>query len=225
MARRISLTPADRLILNSYHSILDGLAEYLGNGFEFVLHSLEDLDHSAVKVVNGHYSGRSVGAPVTDLALKLLDEINKDKGSSRNKIYHNRSAKGSPIRAATLPIYGNNKQIIGLICINFYMDLPLIALLDNWMKKDNESNGISESLAGSSDDLISDSLAEARSLVFSSEGISQQNKNKAAIELLYQKGIFEFKNAVPKVAEMLSISPNTVYLHLRKLKLQGNAEL
>lgn len=219
MTKSILLTQADRLTLNSYHSILDGLAEYLGNGFEFVLHSLEDLDHSAVKIVNGHYSGRTVGAPITDLALKLLDEINSENGGNQNKIYHNRSIKGSPIRAATLPIYGNNKRVIGLICINFYMDIPLISLLENWMRKDNENNGISESLVDSSEDLISDSLAEAKSLVFSSGGITQQNKNKAVIELLYQKGIFKFKNSVPRVAEMLSISQNTVYLHLRKLKI------
>lgn len=224
MTRRISLTPTDRLILKSYHSVLDGLASYLGNGFEFVLHSLEDLDHSAVKVINGHYSGRTVGAPITDLALKLIDEINNDKGSNRNKVYHNQSAKGSPIRAATLPVYGENTRLIGLICINFYMDLPLYALMDNWVKKDSDTNGVNESLAGSSDDLISESLSEARSVIFSSGGIPQQNRNKAMIELLYQKGIFKFKNSVPRVAEMMGISQNTVYLHLRRLKHPKSAQ-
>ena len=42
---------------------MDGLALYLGEGYEFVLHSLEDLSHSVVKIINGHYSNRKPGAP------------------------------------------------------------------------------------------------------------------------------------------------------------------
>ena len=43
---------------------MDGLALYLGEGYEFVLHSLEDLSHSVVKIINGHYSNRKPGAPI-----------------------------------------------------------------------------------------------------------------------------------------------------------------
>ena len=49
---------------------MDGLALYLGEGYEFVLHSLEDLSHSVVKIINGHYSNRKPGAPITDFLLK-----------------------------------------------------------------------------------------------------------------------------------------------------------
>ena len=39
----VQFTPEDRLILDSYCQMLDGLAQYLGTGYELVLHSLEDL--------------------------------------------------------------------------------------------------------------------------------------------------------------------------------------
>ena len=59
----VQFTPEDRLILDSYCQMLDGLAQYLGTGYELVLHSLEDLEHSAIRVMNSH-TGRSEGAPI-----------------------------------------------------------------------------------------------------------------------------------------------------------------
>lgn len=53
----IELTATDRQILNSYALMLDGLGAYLGEGYELVLHSLESLDHSVIKIINGHYTG------------------------------------------------------------------------------------------------------------------------------------------------------------------------
>ena len=45
MAAYLILTKADRLILDSYKTVLDGFSEYFGEGYELVLHSLEDLEH------------------------------------------------------------------------------------------------------------------------------------------------------------------------------------
>lgn len=39
----IVLTPAERLILNSYRDLVCGLEDYLGIGYEIVLHSLESM--------------------------------------------------------------------------------------------------------------------------------------------------------------------------------------
>lgn len=70
--RNVMFTETDFRILDSYKSVLDGLAAYLGDGYEIVLHSLHDLDHSVIKIINGHYTGRREGFPITDLALSML---------------------------------------------------------------------------------------------------------------------------------------------------------
>lgn len=44
----IVLTPAERLILNSYRDLVCGLEDYLGIGYEIVLHSLESMEHSVL---------------------------------------------------------------------------------------------------------------------------------------------------------------------------------
>ncbi len=221
MTKPITLTPGERSTLNSYFSVLEGLADYLGNGFEFVLHSLESLDHSVVKIINGHHSNRAVGAPITDLALRLLEDIKSENGGNRNRIYSNRSKKGSPIRAATLPVLGERGRLIGLICINFYLDTPLNDLIGTFLAPVEENNGVNESLSGSAEDLIAHSIQEVRMSVFNNAGITHQHRNKAIVVHLFQKGIFRLKNAVPRVADMLGISQNTVYLHLREVKKQS----
>lgn len=57
----LKLTSLDKKILHSYCQTLDGLSNYLGNGYEIVLHSLEDYEHSAIKVINGYHTGRAEG--------------------------------------------------------------------------------------------------------------------------------------------------------------------
>ena len=102
----MQLCETDRAILQSYHSVVDGLAEFWGQGIEIVLYSLEDYDKAAVKVVNGHYTGRKEGAPLTDLALSMLRQIQHNGDNHKNLIYANKSKSGAPIRSATLPIVG-----------------------------------------------------------------------------------------------------------------------
>ena len=77
----VKLTETDREILKSYSTMLEGLSMYLGEGYELVLHSLEDYSSSAVKVIHGLHTGRTEGAPLTDLALDLLevDQYGLDK--------------------------------------------------------------------------------------------------------------------------------------------------
>ena len=78
--------------------------------------------------------------------------------------------------------------------------------------------GTTETFNDNVDDLISSSLNDAKVKVYANATISSANKNKEIIHLLYQKGIFNMKDAVIKVADNLGISKNTVYLHLRNME-------
>ena len=84
----LKLTSLDKKILHSYCQTLDGLSNYLGNGYEIVLHSLEDYEHSAIKVINGYHTGRTEGAPITDLALKMLEQIRRNEENDHGVIYY-----------------------------------------------------------------------------------------------------------------------------------------
>ncbi|MFZ6043592.1 PAS domain-containing protein, partial [Vibrio natriegens] len=56
----------DYTILRSYEAVVDGLAALIGPFCEIVLHSLADLNTSAIKIANGENTGRKVGSPITD---------------------------------------------------------------------------------------------------------------------------------------------------------------
>ena len=50
----------DKIILRSYEAVVDGIASLIGPFCEIVLHSLEDLNTSAIKIANGENTGRQV---------------------------------------------------------------------------------------------------------------------------------------------------------------------
>ena len=121
----LKLTSLDKKILHSYCQTLDGLSNYLGNGYEIVLHSLEDYEHSAIKVINGYHTGRTEGAPITDLALKMLEQIRRNEENDHGVIYFSTNVKGEPLKSTTIPVKGEKDRIIGLLCINFYMNTTM----------------------------------------------------------------------------------------------------
>ena len=217
----IKLTKTEQLILNSYKKMILSLGEYLGDGYEIILHSLENLQHSVIENVNGHYSGRKNGAPIPDLALSMLSQI-KEEPSQPAVCYMNHSKRGVPLRSCTIPITGEGERIIGLICINFYTDIPLSSLLAKFYPEMpdsfTESTSATENFADNTDELIENVLYKIQHQVLNDITISVQNKNKEIITQLYQRGIFNIKDAVLKVASLLEISKNTVYMHLRNLK-------
>lgn len=215
------LTAVDKAILESYETTVLNLGEYLGDGYEIILHSLENLHHSVIQNVNGHYSGRANGAPITDLALSMLSKIEQDQNHG-NICYLNRSKSGVPLRSSTIPIFGEHKRIIGLLCINFYTDIPFSSVLKKFSFDSSlmppVSPEIRENFAENTDELIETALVEIKSTVMNDLTISSQNKNKEIILELYHRGIFNIKDSVIKVASLLGISKNTVYMHIRNLK-------
>lgn len=212
----ITLTKTDRNILESYKTVVEGLADYLGSGFELVLHSLENLDKSVIKIINGQYTGRKEGAPITDLALSMLSKINEI--SSDYISYDTRNKKGEPLKSTTIVIKGEKSRIIGLLCINFYMNTPLNMILSNLVaSKSTAAMDTSENFADDVDGLIEQAVIIAKQEVELDQAITPSLKNKEIINKLCSQGIFKFKDSVIKIANLLGISKNTVYMHLRNI--------
>ena len=208
-----TLSETDRTILESYKTMLDGLSEYLGTGYELVLHSLENLEHSAIKVVNGFYSGRVEGAPITDLALEMLDSI-KQSNKPKAFCYFNKK-NGSMLKSATIPILGENKRIIGLLCVNFHTEISFSSFLASFFPAADTATHAAESFSDNVEDLILASINEAKARVYADYRITAANRNKEIIHFLSEKGIFNMKDSVILAAKHLGLSKNTVYLHLR----------
>ena len=48
--------------------------------------------------------------------------------------------------------------------------------------------------------------------------VANNAKNKQVVLNLYEKGIFDIKDAINQVADRLNISKHTVYLYIRQFK-------
>ncbi|PWD14895.1 DNA-binding protein [Salmonella enterica subsp. enterica serovar Anatum] len=201
----------DRKLLASFVPFIDCLGTFLGEYCEIVLHSFEDLHHSVIHIVNGHVTGRERGAPVTNVALEKLAEFNSTN-DMWDVYFSNKGAR--PFKSSSSLIVNKNKSPVGMICMNFALDMPLNAFIDNFAKSNNYRN---ESFTQDINNLVLSHLEPVKNMVYANTGIPSKNKNYEIIRELNSIGLFEFPFTNKIVSSSLGISPNTVYKHLRSL--------
>lgn len=122
LSDRRPFSDEDRAILNSYIAVVEGVSALIGEHCEIVLHSLEDLKHSAICIANGHNTNRKVGSPITDFALKSLHRMQTE---SVSKPYFTRAKSNGLMKSVTIAIRNKTNRIIGLLCININLDVPV----------------------------------------------------------------------------------------------------
>ena len=213
----ITLTTAERLILDSYRDLVWNLAEYLGDGYEVVLHSLESMEHSVIAIANGHHTGRKEGSPITDLALQLLASIQQD-GAKDYISYFSHNRDGETLRCSTMVIRGVGRRPIGLLCLNFYLNTPIYKVLGNFSEPSpfpNTRPFLAETFAENTEELLLRMVSQIRRDVEADDRILPSLRNKEIIQRCSAQGVFQLKSAVVLVAKALGISKNTVYLHLK----------
>ena len=96
--------------------MVDFLEQILGKNSEIVLHDFSDPDHAIVDIRNGIVSGRKVGGPATDLALKIMHDA-KYRDLPFITGYEGRGAGGKTLESATYFIR-EDKEIVGMLCVN-----------------------------------------------------------------------------------------------------------
>lgn len=210
------LSDEDHAILASYFPVVDGIAALIGEHCEIVLHSLEFLEHSAIYIVNGHNTDRKIGSPITDRALWSLHHMQTD---SVSKPYFTRAKGGVLMKSVTIAIRNGKQHVIGLICININLDVPVSQFLNSFIAP-QETEG-SVNFASSVEDLVSQTIESTIVEVKNDRNISNSNKNRHIVTALFEKGIFDIKDAINQVADRLEISRHTVYLYIRQLKQDG----
>ena len=104
-------------MLLQYTRIVEFLGQALGPDYEIVLHEILPEQSRVAAIANGGISGRSVGAPITNAALRMI--IQKQyEANDYNINYTGQLANGKTIRASTMFIKDGGK-LVGLLCINF----------------------------------------------------------------------------------------------------------
>jgi predicted transcriptional regulator YheO len=207
------------------------LGKVLGPDYEIVLHDLTDTRCSIVAIANGHVSGRSIGAPLTNLGLKVLT-MGSYKNSDYLINYNGASRTNRVLRSSTMFLKDDNGEIVGMLCINFD-DSKYVALSEEILKLchpdelilQNKSYDSVNSILNDVPENFSESIEEVTQTVLqkvlADENIPvdrlTQDERLSIVDILNQKGIFMLKGAVSEVAKQLHCSEPSIYRYLNIL--------
>lgn len=205
-------------ILRRYFPIADYIAAVNGKRCEVLIHDVSNINHSICYIVNGHITGRTVGGSITNYAFELLqNEVYKHRDSVTN--YPGRTPDGKKmLRSSTFFIRDDEGEVIGLLCVNIDITnlLRVRDFVDESLMTDAQQNEAPERFDTVVDDVVHDII---NSVVLES-GLqlveSDTDQKSVLINTLEAKGVFKFKGAVATVANVLGVSPQTVYRHLNK---------
>jgi predicted transcriptional regulator YheO len=215
------ISKSDKAILASLKTVVEGVAEVFGTNCEIVLHSLEDLSHSCIKIEHGHVTGRSVGSPLTDLGIEIVnkaDSLDKDVVGS----YYSTLDDGRILKSVTILIRNAQGKPIGCMCINIDLSVPFVELIRGFLPPSGKSpfGTMVEHFPLAVDDLVRRTLETVMTDVNKQREISPSEKNKMVVEELYNKGMFNVKGVVDVIAKEMGISRYTVYNYIRDARVR-----
>jgi len=222
--------------MQPYIKLTEFLGKMLGPDYEVVLHDLGDEDKSIIAIANGHVSGRTLGAPLTSVALQAIADHSHE--TSDYRINYAGIADGDKLlRSSTFYVKDAEGRLVGLLCINFddsrYRELsdrilklrhPDVFVESNFVYNDKlatmesaPSVGESENFHSSLSDLTEDVLTQAlRRKDVTADRLTRAEK-LALVEELDAKGFFLLKGAVKQAARKLRVSQTTIYRYLNRI--------
>lgn len=222
-------------VLQHYIKVTEFLGKVLGPDYEVVLHDLTDKNRSVIAIANNHVSGREIGAPLTNIALRFLKDKVYEAEDYRLE-YSGVSADGRVLRSSTMFIKHNDK-LIGMLCINFddsrYQELSRKVLElchpdtyitamspPEYSTREAAEGGENrtESYHNSYDAVAVDAIErELVRLGVTADRLTIEERLQV-ISALDGEGIFLLKGAVKDVADALHCSQASIYRYLSQIK-------
>lgn len=163
-----------------------------------------------------------MGSPITDMALKMLRDI---EGSERNfsRSYFTRAKGGVLMKSITVAIRNGDNRVIGLLCINVNLDAPFSQVLKSFMPTQEAQEAASSvNFASDVEELVDQTVERTIEEINGDKSVSNNTKNRQIVMALFDKGIFDIKDAINRVADRLNISKHTVYLYIRQRKTEDD---
>lgn len=202
-----------------YIKLVKFLADTLGRNYEIVLHDVSEDGANIAEIANNHISKRTINSPLTGFAMEMI----------KNKIYLERDYithyktldENSKSMSGSTFFIKKDEKLEGLLCINHDTSafkkisdeiLNLACIYDDPHGQEENKEYIRINL----EELIKD-ITGMHIDNFKAKSLKPKEKQKI-IASFYEKGVFNVKGVIPKVAEILSISEPSVYRYLQKMK-------
>lgn len=199
--------------LEPYRTLVSFLGEALGPDYEVVLHDLTSEEGTIAAIVNNNISGRTEGAPLSNMALRFIHGKVYEKQPYVAGYQGASQAKGR-LRSSTMFIK-DGSELIGMLCINSRMAQELLALCGAHQEL-GPTLGV-ENFVSSLPDAVQAAITDVTGSALPPDRLTMDEKIRI-VEDLQQAGIFYMKGAVSEVAAQLGSSEATIYRYLSKLK-------
>lgn len=230
-------------ILQHYTILVDFLGKALGPDFEVVLHDLSSKDIAIAAIANGHISGRKVGGPLTDAALRMISSRAYESEDFLSN-YKGIAPNGHVLRSSTMFIRDEDRRPIGLLCINFddwrYKELTeqLLSVIhpESFLEQHpantqplldrstpsaappkTAATPITENFSMDIPALMQKIFDEATASLETPIDRLNQFERREIVEQLNEQGLFQLKGAVSFVARKFSCSNATIYRYLSEI--------
>lgn len=207
-------------------SVLQALHRMFGSCFEGVLHDLSDPEHSLVYIV-GNVTSRTVGAPITDLVLRVL----RTHGNAAPDLigYETRTRDGRRLKSATVFLRDSVGKIIGCLCVNLDLtrfDATVAALAevvktataDELLLSEVEANGEAETFAQTVEEILAQLVEQVLARAGKPVPMMEREDKVRVVQQLDRKGAFLIRGAVDYVANILGVSKYTIYSYLEEVR-------
>lgn len=208
--------------LDTLKQLVSELAKAIGPACEVILHDLRNLDSSCV-AISGNVTGRTVGAPMTDLGLRILK-----KGEQVSNLinYSSTSGNGKLFRSSTFVIRNSKNKPVAFVCINF--DLSTLFILRDVINSSLPTDlptgetvlntDTKETYPREVQDILKSIVAKVLKRFDKPISIMKKRDKLQVVGLLDEAGIFAIKNSHYYVASVLGTSRYTIYNYLNEMR-------
>lgn len=207
--------------------VLEALHKTLGSCFEGVLHDLSDPEHSLVYVV-GEVTGRTAGAPITDLVLRVL----RTHGNEAPDLigYETRTRDGRRLKSTTVFLRNSGGKIVGCLCLNLDLtkfDLAVAALgeltntsnVEAVLSPEGQGGGGGETFAQTVEEVLAQLVGQVLEKAGKPVPMMEREDKIRVVQQLDRRGAFLVRGAVEYVANMLGVSKYTIYSYLEESRV------
>jgi predicted transcriptional regulator YheO len=195
-------------IRQKYGALVDCIADLLGVHAEVVLHDVTHPDKSVVMIRNGQVTGRSVGAPLTDLGFYMLREC--DRKIETLGVYRSTTDTGKTLKCNAVNLRDNRGRVEAILCIN----LDVASAQDERIPG-GPSASLAEHYQTSIDQVIRTMITDLSGN--SRAGLLPEQRFRI-VGALDERGIFLARGSVKQVATALKIAAPTVYKYIARAR-------
>ncbi len=209
------MTQATQTLFDNFKRIAAVTVQTLGRNCEVAIHDFSQLPHSLVHI-EGNVTRRKVGAPVTDLVLRVLRQEKDGVKDMAN--YKTVTRDGRVLKSSTTFIRSAAGKVIGAFCINYDVTehLNAIAMLEDFVHTSDAEED--ENFAASFGETIESLTAQAVRQAKKQPAMMTKEEKVQLVQTLEFQGAFLIRGAVAYVANALGVSKFTIYNYLKEAR-------